>query len=59
MSEEDYDAKRAENGDEFEATMGAEGIQKLLADMDLDVEIEKLRNDMTGSELKVRRTASA
>src|SRR5574343_466733 len=55
MSEDDYDAKRAEYGDEFEALMGAEGIQKLLADMDLDVEIDRLRNDMTGSELKVKK----
>jgi len=30
MSEDDYDAKRIEYGDEFIALMGAEGIQKLL-----------------------------
>ncbi|TBO27714.1 DNA-directed RNA polymerase subunit beta' [Aquabacterium lacunae] len=57
MSEDDYDAKRAEFGDEFEALMGAEGVQKLLAEMDLDVEIDKLRNDMTGSELKVKKNS--
>src|SRR3989338_1198862 len=57
MSEDDYDAKRAEYGDEFEALMGAEGIQKLLAEMDLDVEIDRLRNDMTGSELKVKKNS--
>src|SRR3569833_1294051 len=57
MSEDDYDAKRTEYGDEFVALMGAEGIQKLLAEMDLDVEIEKLRGDMTGSELKVKKNA--
>ncbi|MBP6902052.1 MAG: DNA-directed RNA polymerase subunit beta' [Burkholderiaceae bacterium] len=57
MTEEDYDAKRAEFGDDFIALMGAEGVQKLLADMDLDVEIDRLRNDMTGSELKVKKNS--
>jgi DNA-directed RNA polymerase subunit beta' len=57
MSEDDYDSKRREYGDEFEALMGAEGIQKLLAEMDLDTEIEKLRGDMTGSELKVKKNS--
>jgi DNA-directed RNA polymerase subunit beta' len=37
--------------------MGAEGVKALLEDMDLDVEIEKLRNDMTGSELKVKKNS--
>src|SRR6187399_477124 len=57
MSEDDYDAKRTEYGDEFIALMGAEGVHKLLAEIDLDVEIEKLRNDMTGSELKVKKNS--
>jgi DNA-directed RNA polymerase subunit beta' len=57
MSEDDYEAKRIEFGDEFVALMGAEGIQKLLSEMDLDVEIDKLRNDMTGSELKVKKNS--
>ena len=57
MTEDDYDAKKREYGDEFVALMGAEGIQKLLAEMDLDVEIDKLRNDMTGSELKVKKNS--
>ena len=57
MTEDDYDAKRTEYGDEFIALMGAEGVQKLLAEIDLDVEIEKLRNDMTGSELKVKKNS--
>ena len=48
-----------EYGDEFIALMGAEGVQKLLAEIDLDVEIEKLRNDMTGSSSRSRRTPSA
>ena len=57
MTEEDYDAKRIEFGEEFVALMGAEGIQKLLADMELDVEIDKIRNDMTGSELKIKKNS--
>ena len=57
MTEDDYDAKRTEYGDEFIALMGAEGVHKLLAEIDLDVEIDKLRNDMTGSELKVKKNS--
>ncbi|MFG6413013.1 DNA-directed RNA polymerase subunit beta' [Roseateles sp. DC23W] len=57
MSEDDYDAKRIEFGDEFIALMGAEGVKKLLEDMDLDIEIDRLRNDMTGSELKVKKNS--
>ncbi len=57
MSEEDYDAKRKEYGDEFIAKMGAEGIKELLQSIDLDIEIERLRNDLTGSELKVKKNA--
>ncbi len=57
MTEDDYDAKRLEFGDEFIALMGAEGVKKLLEDMDLDIEIDRLRNDMTGSELKVKKNS--
>src|SRR4249920_2168896 len=57
MTEEDYDAKRTEFGDEFIALMGAEGVHKLLGDIDLDIEIDKLRGDMTGSELKVKKNS--
>jgi hypothetical protein len=57
MSEDDYDAKRTEFGDEFVALMGAEGVKKLLEEIDLDVEIDKLRNDMTGSELKIKKNS--
>src|SRR5215204_4871812 len=41
MTEDDFDAKFKEYGDEFQAKMGAEGVHKLLAEIDLDVEIEK------------------
>src|SRR5262245_20734075 len=57
MTEEDYDAKRTEYVDEFIALMGAEGVQKLLGDIDLDIEIERQRGDMTGSELKVKKNS--
>src|SRR3569832_2015986 len=57
MSEDDYDAKRKEHGDEFVALMGAEGIKDLLEAIDIDIEIEKLRGDLTGSEVKVKKSA--
>jgi len=57
MTEDDYDAKRTEYGDEFIALMGAEGVKKLLEEIDLDIEIDKLRNDMTGSELKIKKNS--
>jgi len=57
MSEDDFDAKRKEYGDEFIAKMGAEGIKDLLEGLDLDQEIEKLRNDLTGSEIKIKKNA--
>jgi DNA-directed RNA polymerase subunit beta' len=55
MSEDDFDAKFKEYGDEFQAKMGAEGIKDLLQSMDIDGSIEKLRNDPSGSELKIKK----
>jgi DNA-directed RNA polymerase subunit beta' len=57
LSEDQYEVERDKHGDEFIALMGAEGIKQLLEEMDLDVEIEKLRGDMTGSELKVKKNS--
>lgn len=57
MSEDDYDAKRKEYGDEFVAKMGAEGIKDLLEAIDIETEIERLRGDLTGSEVKVKKNA--
>jgi DNA-directed RNA polymerase subunit beta' len=57
MTEDDFDAKQREFGDEFVAKMGAEGIKELLMAIDLDIEIDKLRNDLTGSELKIKKNA--
>ena len=57
MSEDDYDAKVKEYGDEFVAKMGAEGIKELLQGIDIESEIERLRGDLTGSELKVKKNS--
>ena len=57
LTEDDYEAKFAEYGDEFVAKMGAEAIKDLLMSIDLDNEIERLRGDLTGSELKVKKNA--
>ncbi|SER76911.1 DNA-directed RNA polymerase subunit beta' [Giesbergeria anulus] len=57
MSEDDYDAKVKEYGDEFVAKMGAEGIKDLLESIDIESEIERLRGDLTGSEVKVKKNA--
>ncbi|WP_180124796.1 DNA-directed RNA polymerase subunit beta' [Rhodoferax sp. BLA1] len=55
MSEDDFDAKFKEYGDEFQAKMGAEGVKELLQNLDIESEIEKLRNDPSGSELKIKK----
>lgn len=57
MSEDDYDAKVQEYGDEFVAKMGAEGIRDLLDSIEIDSEIERLRGDLTGSEVKVKKNS--
>ena len=58
MTEDDFETKQREYGhDEFVAKMGAEGIKELLESIELDIEIDKLRNDLTGSELKIKKNA--
>ena len=57
MSEDEYDKNVEEYGDEFVAKMGAEGIKDLLEGIEIDAEIERLRNDLTGSEVKVKKNA--
>ncbi len=46
-----------EHGDEFTARMGAEAIQELLIDIDLESEAEQIREDMlkTSSETKLKK----
>ena len=57
MTEDDYDAKFKEYGDEFTAKMGAEGIKDLLHAIDIESSIERLRGDLTGSEVKVKKNS--
>ena len=57
MTEDDYDEKIKEYGDEFVAKMGAEGVRDLLESIELDSEIERLRGDLTGSEVKVKKNS--
>ncbi len=59
LSEDDYLAKTEEYGDEFSATMGAEGIRSLLSNLDVTAEIEAIRADLaeTGSETKIKKYA--
>ncbi len=57
LTEDDYLAKTEEFGDEFSASMGAEGIRDLLKSIDIQDEIENLRREMesTGSETKLKK----
>ena len=55
MSEDDFEAKFQEYGDEFQAKMGAEGVKELLQGLDIEASIEKIRNDPSGSELKIKK----
>jgi DNA-directed RNA polymerase subunit beta' len=59
LSEEDYLAKIEEHGDDFQASMGAEGIRELLRALDLNRDIETLRKDLeaTGSDTKIKKLA--
>ncbi|MCX7628001.1 MAG: DNA-directed RNA polymerase subunit beta' [Methylophilaceae bacterium] len=59
LTEEDYLAKVEEYGDEFSASMGAEGVRELLRTMDIHGEIENLRRELaeTGSEAKIKKIA--
>lgn len=57
LDDEDYFKALEEFGDEFVAKMGAEAVQDLLKDIDLDVEIDELREAIpqTGSETKLKK----
>ncbi|GMQ88851.1 MAG: DNA-directed RNA polymerase subunit beta' [Gammaproteobacteria bacterium] len=57
LSEEAYLEAIEENGDEFDARMGAEAVFELLHDLDLKAEVVQLREDMgaTKSETKLKR----
>jgi len=59
LTEDDYLAKVEEFGDDFSASMGAEGIRALLRALDLKGEIETLRTDLgaTTSDTKIKKYA--
>ena len=59
LTEDDYLAKVEEYGDEFSASMGAEGVRELLRTMDIHGEVERLRTELaeTGSEAKIKKIA--
>ena len=59
LSEEDYLAKIEEHGDDFSASMGAEGIRALLRAINLTEQIDTLRKDLeaTGSDTKIKKLA--
>ncbi len=57
LTDDDYLTKREEYADDFDASMGAEGIRDLLSNLDIDNEIENVRRDMaaTSSETKIKK----
>ncbi|HEY3178230.1 MAG TPA: DNA-directed RNA polymerase subunit beta' [Casimicrobiaceae bacterium] len=59
LTEDDYLAKLEQYGDDFSATMGAEGIRELLKSLEVIREIDKLRKELeaTGSDTKIKKIA--
>ena len=57
LGDEEYFTALEEHGDEFTAKMGAEAIQELLRDIDLDAEIQRLREEIpnTTSDTKLKK----
>ena len=57
LNDEQYYQALEEHGDEFTAKMGAEAIQKFIADIDLEKEIQHLREELpqTTSETKIKK----
>ncbi len=57
LTEDDYLAKVEEYGDDFTATMGAEGVRELLRTLDIANEIDTMRQelDVTSSEAKIKK----
>ena len=57
LGDEEYFNALEEHGDEFTAKMGAEAIQDLLRDIDLDAEITRLREEIpnTTSDTKLKK----
>jgi DNA-directed RNA polymerase subunit beta' len=59
LTEDDYLAKVEEFGDDFSASMGAEGIRALLRALDLNKSIDELRKELeaTSSDAKIKKYA--
>ena len=59
LTEEDYYAKLEEYGEEFDAYMGAEGVRELLRSLNVEQEIENLRQELqsTSSDTKIKKLA--
>ncbi len=57
LTDDDYLAKMEEYGDDFSASMGAEGIRDLLINLNINIEIDNVRRDMeaTNSETKIKK----
>jgi len=57
LTDEEYDEALEHWGHEFEAGMGAESIQKLLTNLDLDSEMQDLKEELsqTKSEAKIKK----
>ncbi|MBB6523885.1 DNA-directed RNA polymerase subunit beta' [Pseudoteredinibacter isoporae] len=57
LTDEQYFEAMEEFGDEFEAKMGAEAIQELMKDIDLEAEVQHLREEIpaTNSETKIKK----
>jgi DNA-directed RNA polymerase subunit beta' len=57
LSDEAYLEAIEQYGDEFDARMGAEAIRDLLSAMNLDIEVHKVRDEIsaTNSETKIKR----
>ena len=59
LTDEQYLEAVEENGDEFDARMGAEAVYELLRTMDIPKEIARMREDVEGtnSETKIKKIA--
>lgn len=57
LSEKEYRTYREKYGNSFQASMGAEAIKKLLQDIDLDKEVEQLKEELKSSQGQRRTRA--
>ena len=59
LTEDDYLAKMEEFGDDFSASMGAEGVRSLLRSLDLNKQIDELHKELkaTSSDTKIKKFA--